>query len=187
MPENLEKIRPIYYELQGFLKQAPSTDRFETDDQTLWETLHSTIDELNSVTGIDYSKYKVNIEPSIYGQHKLEMKVSDYRNKLSGLIMRLYGEYFFKDSTPFENGPNMVVNQTNQQTVQISMVLEIQSLIDKQLNNNSDLKSEEKNFLEKIKSSLVNIKSVSDLINLILVTGTSLGLSLAQVAQLFNK
>jgi hypothetical protein len=181
-----EKIKPIYSELQGYLSQAPSGDKVAyVRDQSLWEQFNKTIDELNSVSGQDYNKFKItNIlhdgsEPYILN--------SDYRSKLNGLIMRLYGEYFEKEISPFSGGPSTVVNQNQQQSqaTQIVMITEFQDLIDKRFYG-AELEEKEKSFLQKLKDSLPTVKSVVELVNLILTIAKSSGLDINQISKAFG-
>jgi len=183
---NLNNIKPIYTELQGYLSQAPAGDKVAyLRDPSLWQQYNSTIDELNTIAGKDYSKFKIaNIQSDGGEPYILN---SDYRSKLNGLIMRLYGEYFENEISPFSGGPNTVVNQnqTQSQTMQIAMMLDFQSVIDKKLFS-SQLDEKEKTFLEKIKTSLPAVKSMAELVNLIASLAKSLGLSVDQIAKLFS-
>ena len=186
---NNSDIRPIYTELQGYLSQAPTIDKMMyLYDKPLWEQLNTTIDELNEKSGEDFSKFKITDikqqkrEP--YAQH---VPTTDYRSKLNGLIMRLYGKYFSEEQSPFGGFPSTVVqqNQSQSQTMQITMILEFQSLIDRKIYG-TELKPEEKSFLEKVKSSLPTVKSSIELMNMCLSLAKSLGLSIDQVLKLFT-
>ena len=60
-----DKIRPIYSELQGYLSQAPeATSGRERiyDDTSLVNQLNSSIQELEQLTGKDYSRYKERVQ-----------------------------------------------------------------------------------------------------------------------------
>lgn len=180
------KIRPIYTELQGYLSQAPAGDKVAyLRDEALWHQYNATIDELNTTTGKDYNKFKItNTYPSDIGTYILN---SDYRSKLKGLIMRLYGEYFEDEVSPFGGGPSTVVNQnqSQSQTVQVAMLLDFQSFIDKKLLN-SELEPKEKTFFEKLKSSLPSVKTSVEIVNLVVNLAKSLGLSIDQIFKLFS-
>lgn len=186
-----EKIRPIYFELQGYLSQAPElknpADR--TEDKTLWDQVNNTINELNTVSGKNYDNFKLN--PVFINQRGLiphhAIKISAYRLKLGGLIARLHGEYFSDEPAPFSGMPTTVISQTQQQTqsFQVQMLLEIQSKIDERVSK-FDEGSKERTFLEKIKSSLVSVKNITELIMLILATGKGLGLTIEQILNILK-
>lgn len=181
-----QAIKPIYSELQGYLSQAPTGDKVAyLRDPSLWQQYNSTIDELNTIAGKDYNKFKItNIQNDGGEPYILN---SDYRSKLNGLIMRLYGEYFDKEIAPFGGSPNTVVNQnqSQSQTTQIALIMDFQSVIDKKLYS-FELDEKEKTFLEKIKAALPTVKSMVELINLVVSLAKSLGLSVDQIAKLFS-
>lgn len=182
-----DKVKPIYSELQGYLSQAPAGDKVAyLRDPSLWQQYNGTIDELNTVSGNDYNKFKItNIlndggEPYILN--------SDYRSKLNGLIMRLYGEFFETETSPFSGSPSTVVtqHQSQTQTTQIAMIMDFQSVIDKKLYG-SDLEEKEKTFLEKIKASLPSVKTFAELMNLVITIAKSLNISIDQIAKIFGQ
>lgn len=186
MSDELQKnIRSIYSELQGYLAQAPSLDKAAyLRDSSLWEQLNSCIDELQTLTKENYSKFKLSPQPDDDSQYVLN---TEYRSKLNGLIMRLHGKYFANEQTPFSGSPSTVVSQTQAQiqSAQVSILLEFQSFIDKKLYS-AELKEDEKSFLQKIKNNLPTVKTTIELVNLILQTARSLGLDIGQVIKLFS-
>ena len=178
-----ETIRPIYSELQGYLSQAPQTDRTDRAVRLAFrgilEHFNNTIDQLNEVSGEDYSRFKEEIGG--------EPNPLPYRTKLSGLISRLHGEYFPDEQPPFSGMPSMVVSQTQQQnqTFQVELVLEIQSKIDEQLHK-LDAEDKRRGFLEKVKGALKSVRNATELIALLLKTGQESGLTLEQLLELFG-
>jgi len=179
-------IRPLYYELQGYLSQSPSFDNKNEPilyEESMWGQFHTTINELNQTTGKNYDKFKITPLRGDFGPF---VRISEYRSKLGGLISRLHGEYFNDEPAPFSGMPNTIIQQNQQQTqsTQIQILLEIQSIIDKNLEKTVD--PIEKSFLEKIKSSLSLAKSVPELMSLILSTGSSLGMTIDQVLKFFK-
>ena len=155
-----EEIRPIYSELQGYLSQAPRSENTGLiGDKSFWLQYHQTIDELSKITGEDYSRYKVEIRSTQRGGGY--MNVVPYRSKLGGLISRLHGQYFADKPAPFSGMPSTIVTQTAQQNqsvdVRVKMLLDIQSLLDKKINESED-GSKEKGFLEKLKGKLASVK-----------------------------
>lgn len=185
-----DKIRPIYCELQGYLFQAPGTPEKGSGslffENAVWERYNKTIDELNDISSKDYSGYKVSPEYHS-GFQTNAVGILDYRTKLGGLIARLHGENFPDETVPFGGMPSTIITQTQQQTqsFQIQMLLEIQSRIDEKIPK-FDKDSKERNFLEKIKSSLSSVKDVSQLITLLLKTGNEIGLTISQILNMFK-
>ena len=180
-----EKIRPIYSELQGYLSQAPEIkDAYgESNDLSLIEQHNGTIEELNDISNKNYNRFEIRgkeIKNNFF-------KISTYRNKLGGLIARLYGEYFFDEPAPFSDMPNTVINQTQQQSqsFQVQMLLEVQSKIDEKI---SEFKegTKEKSFLDKIKGSLSSIGNTTELLALILKSGKDFGLTVEQVLNILK-
>ncbi len=182
-----EKIRPIYSELQGYLSQAPEKNSGNIFEHILWEQINSAIEELNNVSNKNYDRFKISPRSEDWNGQALQIiDAYEYRLKISGLISRLHGEYFSDEVPPFSGMPSTSIqmNQQQNQSVQMQIILDTQDLVNKKIHETSD--PLEKNFLEKIKSSLSSIKNVSDLISLILTTGSSLGMNLEQVLKLFK-
>ncbi len=178
-----DKIRPIYTELQGYLEQAPPLKNLFFDDENVWLRYNDTIDELSNVSGEDYSRFKVKIKA--YSGDSM-VSVNEYRSNLSGLISRLYGAYFKDEQAPFSGMPSTVIHQNQQQgqNVNVQILLEFRSFLDKKLNEVTDEK--EKGFLEKIKAPLSGIKNVTDLIRLILSTGVETGMTIERIIDLLK-
>lgn len=173
-----EKIRPIYFELQGCLSQAPKGENWFFAN-AVWEHYNAVIDELSNVSGDDYSNYKVN--PKNYSGGP-SVDVLDYRNKLGGLIARLHGKFFRDEPAPFSGMPNTIITQNQQQnqSLQVQILLEIQSKIDEKIPQFPE-NSKERGFLDKLKGSLSSVKNVTELILLLLKTGKDAGLSIDQI------
>jgi hypothetical protein len=181
----IEQIKPIYGELIGYLSQAPNPEKVSVTRQSqIWEQYHSTIDELNEISEKDYNRFKIDI---VNQSDSSYIDISVYRNKLSGLISRLHGEYFSNEPAPFSGMPTTVVSQIQEQSqsLQVQMLLEVQSKIDEKLSNLDKSKIKEKGFLEKVKISLSSVRSVAQLIWLLLSTAKDCGLSLDELKELF--
>lgn len=186
------KIRPIYRELQAYLAQAPllTSNSDSTRDKILWSSFNNLIDELNKITGDNWSRFKViNIKHGQVNQRSTPyeyISVFEYRTKVNGLVEHLYGKYFFDEQVPFSGMPNTVINQHQfqNQTTNVQILLDFQSKIDEKLNRYVD-GSKEKTFLEKIKSSLSKAGNVVELFNLILKTGKDIGLTIEEVLKIF--
>lgn len=182
-----EEIRPLYSRLQGLLGQAAEANQSydHMRAQPLCDLANATIDELSTKSGSDYSLHKFNNE--LWGDYDDKcIYLVAYRGKLGGLIAELHGTYFFDEPAPFSGMPSMVITQNSAQStsVQISILLEMQSKIDELLNKTE--KPEEKNFLQKVKSELPSMKNVVELIALIIKTAQTFGVSLERIAELFS-
>ncbi|MCK5466629.1 hypothetical protein KAI56_04020 [Candidatus Parcubacteria bacterium] len=175
-----ERIRPIYSELQGYLSQAPELEEVYVYDLSLRGQYNETINELNEISGKDYNRFQIKEEDIVRSSG--DIRVLTYRNKLGGLIAKLYGEYFFDEIAPFSSMPGTVINQTQQQSqsFQVQMLLEIQSKIDEKISEFEE-GTKEKSFLDKIKDSLSPIKNTTELLALILKTGKDFGLTVEQI------
>lgn len=181
-----EKIKPIYQELQGYLQQTP-LPKVASDclyESSYWDQINNVIDELNQVSGKDYSKFKI-IPEDRYASASY-VRVAFFRQKLGGLIDRLHAEYFSDEDRPFSGKPSTIVtqNQSQEQNVSITMVLQIQEKILEKLND-PNTTSEEKSFLERVKEGLGGVKSVFDLLNLIFSMANSMGISVERLKTLF--
>ena len=184
-----EKVKPIYSELQGYLSQAPkeSPERPNavTGDKLVWTQYNLTIDELNNVSGENYDRFKIQPKPNVRGS--IYMGIIAYRSKLGGLISRLHAEYFSDEQAPLSETPSTVISQTQKQSqsFQVQMLLEIQSKIDKKL---QELGPEDKKrgFLEKVKGALTSVRNTAELIALILSTGQQFDLTIKELLELFK-
>jgi hypothetical protein len=183
------KIRPLYGALQGFLLQAPTGYHY-LYDSTIWDQFHNVIKKLNEISGNNYDDFKLTIQSDQSGEARTT--VTEYRSKLNGIIMHLHGEYFYKENSPFGGPPisgssGVVVNQSQNQSqsVQLIIALELQTLIDKQLYAGK-LDEKEKTFLETIKKSLSTVKSLSELLGLIITTAASMGFSVEQIKHILG-
>lgn len=184
--EHKEQIRPIYEALMGCLSSAPLPEKvgylFEA---SIWEKHHKYIDKLKEITKEEYSDYKLTvIHDQDWGS---KISVQEYRTQINSLIMALHGQYFKEETQPFSGQPGIVLNQMQNQSqnVSVMIIFQMQDLIDKRLYG-SDLEEHEKSFLHKIKEALPTIKSAVELINLIISLAKSSGLDINQVSKAFG-
>lgn len=161
------KVKPIYVELQSYSRNVPT--QLTILQAPIWEQYHNRIDELNTMTGLDYSRFKVSIKTDEFGYRNISK--DEYRQQLDALISRLHVEYLSDEQPPFSStpspSPSMIVNQqqSQQQTMTVTL-LEVQDKINQKLSQTTDEK--EKTFLQKLKEQLGTISSVMQLISLIL-------------------
>ena len=181
-----DKIRPIYQELQGYLSQTPLPEMgYEgVTEASLWDQINQSIDELNEISSKNYDKFSISPKRSRTGDF---IVLVAYRTKLGGLIDRLHAEYFSDEPRPFSGAPTTIITQeqTQEQSTQVVMLLEIQGKIYERLYN-GQIGPKEKNFLEKLKESLTSIKSSVELINLILITAQKMGIDLENLIEIFK-
>lgn len=175
-----EKIKPIYSELQGYLSQIPN--KSDSYAQELWNQPNKAIDELITISGKDYSRFKTS---PLQGQLGQFIRVESIRTNLGGLISKLYGEYFSDEQPPFSGMPSTIINQTQTQNQSINILLEIQEKIISEIPNHKE-GTKERTFLEKVKSTLPNIKTTTDIFSNILKIGSELGLHISDIIKLLH-
>lgn len=187
MNEITKNIRPIYSELQGYLNQAPGIGEHGNSvarDNTLWEQYNSAIDELNTVSGADFNKFKVTgLKQGQFGTH---IVVSELRIKLGGLIARLHGTYFSDEQAPFIGMPSTTINLSNQQNQhqQQSVFVDLAILLDKKIAAMPE--GNEKSFLSELRAGIGTVKDFASLILLIADLGAKYGITLPLLSKLFN-
>lgn len=184
-----KQIKIIWQELQGYLSQIPSPkDPYETmNSEPIGSQINSLIDELNVASNKNYDKFKITIGPM---DNYIELIA--IRTKLGGLIDNLHADYFEFEPRPFSgktvsNIPQTVIsqNQTQNQSVDINLLIDITSKIVTQLNN-PEISDKEKGFLEKVKDSLGTVKDAIGLLSLITNVGISFGITIEAIKKLFS-
>lgn len=186
-----DKVRPIYSELQGYLSQAPSLNSSYTQDVNLWESFNTCVVELSNITSRDDSKFKItprNVPGGDGWQSYSEIEVSTYRSKLSGLINRLYGEYFSDEVQPFSGSPSSVLNlsQNQSQTQHQQLQVFLFQLNDKieELQKRDDLEENEKTFLNKLKQGIPLVTGILQLLELILKLANDNGVLIKRLLEI---
>jgi len=178
---NMDKstIRPYYSEFQGYLSQAPTAlDSSDIiSDESLWNQYNKAVDLLSTKTAIDYSRFKIETSERF-------IRISTYRQRLGGLISRLHAEYFSDEPAPFSGMPSTIITQTQQQSISVQMLLDIQTKIDEALTKSKDDK--EKGFLNKFKSALSSITNVNDLLSLCLKLAKEYGLTIQSLMSFWS-
>lgn len=96
-----DKVKPIYFELQGYLSQAPEREKGLIFEKEVWTQHNKTIGELEEITGKKYDRYRINPESTDWnGVMRQCITCQAYRTILGGLISRLHGEYFPDEISP---------------------------------------------------------------------------------------
>ena len=184
--EMKEKIRPLYSEFQGYLSQAPTSSK-TTDsifDEVMWNQYNDALKLLCNETGKDYTRFIIDNKASKHGAVSY-VRVDTYRQKLGGLISNLHGEYFSDEMPPFSGMPSTVITQTQQQTMSVQLILDIQTKIDKLLPN-VEAGSKKQKFLEKFKSILSSVSNVNDLIGKCMKLAHENGLNVQDMVSLWS-
>ncbi len=188
--DNKSNVRPILEELRGYLSVAPDPGKSrDIYDAQIWNQYNSAIDELNTLTGVDYNKFKLQPQSEeINRSYFTLIKTQDYVGKLSGLINRINAEYF-SDERNVTNSPNTTINtyqtQVQSQEQQQTMVVDMAMIIAEKKAGYPEGTSE-RSFLNKLGEALKGTKNISDIVKNIVEIGISCGLSLATIAKIFG-
>ncbi|HNQ77422.1 MAG TPA: hypothetical protein PKJ37_00680 [Acidobacteriota bacterium] len=182
----IDEIKVLYEELQGYLSQTPMPvhprDSFPPQSQTCWENINHIIDELEKLTGDSMARFK--IVPTSSGGFEF-ISLADYRGKLNGLINRLYAKYFSHEEKPFSGGPSTVISQSQSQNQSIQMLLEIRTIIDKNIDAHKE-GTPQKGFMEKLRKGLSSVKSVAELLALIWALAKEFKLGIDEISKLLT-
>ena len=98
---SMKEVKPIYFELQGYLSQAPEREHGVIFEKEVWQQYNQAIEELEAVTNKKFGRYKMH--PGGSYQRGPGITVQAYRTILGGLISRLHGEYFTDEASPIRN------------------------------------------------------------------------------------
>lgn len=184
-----EQIRPLYSELKGYLSAVPDKDTiYDSTATSICNQLNGTIDQLNSITNKEYNKFKINPRNEQWNQsYRTILSIIDYKNKLSGLINNIQGEFFSEEQVSLGGQPSTIINthQTQSQSQSLSIALELQEKIISEIPKHKE-GSKERNFLEKMKFALPTIKSVTDVLSNALTIGANVGLDPATIHTLLH-
>ncbi len=186
---DVERIRPIYFELQGYVSQIPSPKHSgETIKKSHIQHYHDTIEELSKILEKSLDRYIVMTDfVSHSDRPSAFVNLADYRQKITGLIRRLHGEYFPGEPAPFGGQPGVVVQQSqhqNQSAVQ-QIKLELDGLVDKKLSEFSgdDKKS---GFFKALKGILNTAKDSAVFLKQLFELARQFGISIDDLPGLFS-
>jgi hypothetical protein len=188
----LNKLRPIFMALKGLRSDAPDgTGIYRMGNgRHIAENFNDLIDELITIDNTaNYKKYTVDITVDSYDGSKYMDKVQ-YKSNISALLMTLHGKYFYEtESEPFSGAPSNITyqtqNQTQSQSIDVTVLLNLQEYLNTKLSDNSYNK-EEKSFIETVKTKLTSVKKFGDLINLIFLTAQTYGITIERMIQIFK-
>ena len=186
MDNTRNKVRPIYSELQGFLLAAPDPNKTSrVRELSLGQKVNQSIIELNEITGKNYDKYKIENRHEIINRTSaVFINPREYQSQLTSLIQKLKGEYFYDEVTG--NGPNTVINQTQFQSQQQSIVVEL-ALTIAEKKADYPTGTPERTFLDALGEKLKTTKTISEVIATILDLATKAGVWLDFLLKIFGR
>jgi hypothetical protein len=184
----LAQIKSIYIELQGYLFSSPEPRNNLPDggyitDEEMWVKFNITLDRLNRVTDNKYNNHKLAFKVTGNTQY---VNIDYYRSNLSGLIFRLYAEYFPHDPphvTRSESG-QFVLNQNIHQEQAVSINI-FKEQIEEKISMYKE-GSNERNFLEKLKGYVTTTNNLTDILKNTIGLAKKCGLSLDDIINIFS-
>jgi hypothetical protein len=185
---NKEDVRPFYVELLVcFRGVSVLEDDTAIVRKTDWKQYNDVLIKLDKVTRLDYYKRYAITKDDLdsYWLKPSSLRACTYLHKLCCIITILYEVYFSDETPPFADMPTTIITQTQNQSLQVQLLLEVNDLIHKKLSTVPE-GSKEKTFLEKIKVSLSSVKDVSQLVSLLVTTAQQLGITIEQLKTLFS-
>lgn len=116
------------------------------------------------------------------------IEMSSYKLALGGLISKLHADYFSDETDPFNAMSDTIINttQNQNQSIKIEIAIEMTEFITNKMGQYKE-GSVERSFLERAKQGMKEGKGLIELINLILKTGSKLGLTASAMSQLLLK
>lgn len=177
-----EKVRPFLGRFEGYLKGMPNN--WYVRDPAIWEHYNSDVEKISQITeNSDYNKFIIK---AVLDGSEYYVDGNTLKFKLSGLIEDLKA-YYFNDESRQENSAGIHISQNQSQTqgVHIQILLDMQSLIEKKMQN-FPKESKERTFLENMKESLSSMKDVSDLFNTTVTTAKMIGLTVEELYKIFS-
>ena len=179
--ENTKEIKGVYEELKGVISSIENKDSW-FDDNGFADHANRVIARVGSVCSeiTDIESYK--IRPEYIQQRGNIIEPIPTKAKLKSLIGRLNGLYELETSA-VNTGHTFI--QTQQQQMNIELLLDIRGQIEKHLQDYSEEQPERK-FLEEVKSKLSTVKSAIDVLRLIISTAKEYGISLVALLKIFG-
>lgn len=173
MSEQIQKeIASVYEELKGVLDIIRDRNGW-FDDEGYSNHVNEILDRLKvycpEINNVD--SYKITSRPVPSRGNIIDVTLS--KTKLNSIIGRIKGLNNFGDTPSPLNGHTFIQSQTQSQS--LSVVLELQERIISEIQKH-DEGSNERSFLEKVKSKLSEVKSVTDILSIALKIGSDFGL-----------
>ena len=185
MNEEKEKeIKGIYEELKG-VAYAIKEDVSWFDDNGFTDHANQIIRRIPEfcVEIQDIRPYLIDKKYN-NGRNTYIVNTTPTRAKLNSIIGRLKGLYNL-DISALNNGNTIIQNQSQNQSQSLTILLDLQEKIINEIAKHKK-GSNERNFLEKFKSSLSSIKNIIDILAITLKTGAEYGLDPSTIRKLLN-
>lgn len=182
--ETRKGITGVYEELKGLLESLKDSTAWFYDHGFSHRT-NVIIDRIPSVCPEiqDVSSYKISLDLSNpHGGGVVH--TTQAKAQLSSIIGRLKGTYGL-DSAEKNPGNTFIQNQLQSQFQSLSVALEFQEKIISEISKHA-AGTKERGFLEKLKSALPTIKSITDILSLALKLGADFGLDPATINKLLG-
>jgi hypothetical protein len=191
-----EGIKHLYNVLKGYYANAPEASQYDRGylrGSSLLTNYNKVVDELSSISGNDYSRFKV---PPAKREYKLPQmdkprvkEITDvlaYRQQLGGIILALQSTYFPNDPNPvIRSQPGVQITQVVQQNQSVVFQLVLQGEIDSRINKYAE-GTKERSFLERLRASLGTVANIGQLITTLFKLAKEFGLSTDQVIELLS-
>lgn len=179
----IDKIRPVYSELKGMLSQAPAVETIlHSSDQGLWDRFNLLLEKLTEITQ-DEGYKEFTLTPK-YTNGFPSIPTSTYRSRLSGPISRLHGTFFTQDPEPFSGSPSTVVSQTNSQTTNTQLYIQLGIELKTALDNAKD--ENEKSFIKAVMEKVGTVKTYIEFLTLVTNTAGQFGIALDRISTIFG-
>ncbi len=156
-----QRIKSLYGEIKGILNVLPSGDKTPVSP-SVGEHFNAAVDELSSVSGTDYSRFKLSQSDAWpYGDDDYYDPIA-IRSKTSSVVGRLEEEHGFGSAPTIGNSPIVVtMNQNQQVTVSVTPIQQVIESTD-----DEEIRQELESLKHEIETTK-NPKTISHLLNTI--------------------
>jgi hypothetical protein len=181
--DKLKEVVGIYEELKGVLSAIEnSTSWF--DDNGFTTHANQIIKRIPTVCPeiSDISSYIIQTDH--IGNRGYIVQPIPAKAKLSSIIGRIKGTYKLEEPIR-NNGNTFIQNQSQNQSQYLSLALEMQEKIISEIPKHKE-GTKERTFLEKLKSALPSVKSITDILSAALKIGANIGLDPATIHKLLG-
>ncbi len=183
------EINSIYQEIKGLLASLNNAEKsFLDNDKSFYKIANNIINRVPTVCSniSDVSMYL--IEHRVFTQNatgtSLYIDIVPTSAKINTLLGRLNGLFSIEKSIK-ESGPTFIQHQTQNQHQTMSIVLGLQEKILNEITNHAE-GTPERNFLDKLKTTLPNVSDVLSIISSILTIGNETGVGMETIKKLLN-
>lgn len=183
MSKNKKDIIGVYEELKGVLSSIKDNSSWFDDEGF---TNHTNIIITRAVSlcpEFQDTDYKLKLD-HIQNRGPI-VNTIQAKSKLNALIGRLKGQYDLEMPTLSNNGHTFIQNQSQTQSQNLTIILELQEKIILEIPKHTE-GTKERSFLEKLKSTLPTIKNITDILSLVLKIGAEFELDIETIRKLLG-